>query len=245
MRWPWKQPVERPSLAAGLRAYVVGDLHGRRDLLADMLGRIDKDRARQPKGMILEIFLGDYIDRGPDSAGVIDLLLARRRLHANTICLRGNHEQILIDFLESRFSLDHWMTYGASETLNAYGIAEVPGGSEEAAAEVRAALRAKMPQEHMNFLFDLPYSYESGDYFFVHAGIRPSLPLAEQRRDDLIWIRREFLDWPRRHEKIIVHGHTPVAEPEILSNRINIDTGAFATNRLTCLVLEGEEMSFL
>ncbi len=245
IRWPWKQPPERLRLAPGTRIYAIGDIHGRSDLLAEMMARIDQDRATRREAQVIEIYLGDYIDRGSDSRSVIDLLLARRSQFPSTVCLRGNHDELLIDFLEARLSLGEWLTYDAAETLRSYGVSFDPANPDASSAKIREALQNKMPSDHLNFLFGLPYSHENGDYFFVHAGIRPNIPLAEQRRSDLIWIRREFLDSPRRHEKMIVHGHTPVSEPEILPNRINIDTGAVLTGRLTCLVLDGDEMSFL
>jgi serine/threonine protein phosphatase 1 len=232
------------SLPSGLRVYAIGDIHGRLDLL-QALSRILRDDIHDApvEGSII-VTLGDYIDRGPHSAGVIDWLLAGH-MPAPIIALRGNHEATLLDFLVDASVLDNWRHFGGLETLASYGVdvRDAMRGRNHAAAQ--AKLRAVLPPAHLGFFERTRLSWSSGDYFFCHAGARPNVPLARQEQQDLLWIRDEFNDFRGAFEKMIVHGHTPVAEPEILANRINVDTGAYATNVLTALVLEGRERRFI
>jgi serine/threonine protein phosphatase 1 len=231
---------------SGTRVYAIGDIHGRSDLLSDMIARIDDDLAMRPVARSIEIYLGDYIDRGPDSRGVIDLL-CRRLVFANAICLRGNHEQVMEDFLDSPETSDHWLHLGGAETLRSYNVS-VPDPAARHHMTPTSPQRVSvgwLPETHQLFLKCLRNSYRNGDYVFVHAGLRPGLALDAQRAEDLLWIREPFLTSVGNHGFIVVHGHTPVEAPEIHNNRINIDTGAVWTGQLTCLVLEESSLFFL
>jgi serine/threonine protein phosphatase 1 len=219
-------------------------VHGRADLLAQLLARIDVDIAANPGPRVLPVLLGDYLDRGPHSREVLDILVSRIRSHPMA-CLKGNHESFILEFLSNPAILGEWKQFGGFETLLSYGIVPPINPDEREQRELAAALESALPDTHRDFLANLRTSFTCGDYFFVHAGIRPGVPLACQHERDLLWIREEFL----RHEDdfgmVVIHGHTPVMEPDIRSNRINIDTGAYATGRLTCIVLEGESVRFL
>ena len=235
---------KKPRTPDGVRVYAVGDIHGRADLLDQVLKRIDADLAKNSARHGIEIYLGDYIDRGPASRQVLDQLVARSRTH-RTVFLKGNHETYLADFVTNPPILEEWQRLGGLETLMSYGI--TPSINPDAAAQSRlaAALDQALPESHRHFLGDLKPSYTCGDFFFVHAGVRPGIPLAKQREEDLLWIRRDFLLCEENFGKIVVHGHTPVAQPDIRPNRINIDTGAYATGRLTCLMLVDDKMEFI
>lgn len=226
------------------RIYAVGDVHGRADLLEPLLGRIDRDLADRPIAYPLQIFLGDYIDRGPDSRTVIDLLIARRQQH-KLVLLQGNHEIYAAEALDDPSVLPEWIKIGAIPTLVSYGIKPASRGGQLLEQETARAFRQALPDSHRQFLRSLALSFSCGDFFFSHAGVRPGVPLQNQSQEDLLWIREDFLLHEGDFGKVIVHGHTPAKEPDIRHNRINIDTGAYATGRLTCLVLEGERMMFL
>jgi len=235
------EPARVPD---GIRIYAIGDVHGRADLLDQVLTRIDADLAAFPAPRATQVFLGDYIDRGPDSRAVLERLIGRSRTH-DTVCLKGNHETYLLEFLKNPSILDEWQSYGAFETLMSYGVAPSRNADPAAQARLAAALHCALPGSHRQFLETLRRCFVCGDFLFVHAGVRPGIPLTQQRDEDLLWIREEFLRFEGGFGKIIVHGHTPVLEPDIRPNRINIDTGAYATGRLTCLMIEGDEMLFL
>ena len=225
------------------RLYVIGDIHGRLDLLDQMIAYIEQD-ARVYGKNCLTVTLGDYIDRGPDSRGVLDRL-ANNPFPGPYVALKGNHEDLLERFLQDPSSGERWRILGGLETLNSFGVPVAPlmvGRNYEQAAE---QLRAALSPEHEKFLASLKMSLTVGQYFMCHAGVRPGVPLESQRVEDLLWIRDEFRNSPADFGKIVVHGHTPVQEPESLPNRINIDTGAFATGRLMCVVLEGEHRQFI
>jgi serine/threonine protein phosphatase 1 len=234
----------RPRVPDGVRIYAIGDIHGRADLLDDMFKRIDANLASNPVAHGIEVFLGDYIDRGPASREVLDRLVARKRTH-RTVFLKGNHETYITEFLTNPPLLEDWQRIGGLETLMSYGV--TPSINAGTAEQVRLAVAfgQALPESHRRFLGDLKTSFTCGDYFFVHAGVRPGIPLAKQREEDLLWIRQEFLLCEDDFGKIIVHGHTPVLQPDFHPNRINIDTGAYATGRLTCLVLETDKMRIL
>jgi serine/threonine protein phosphatase 1 len=234
---------------AGTALYVVGDIHGRADLLGGLLRKIAKDAAREEAGVQRElIFLGDYVDRGPDSKGVIDLLLATaaERDFWTVTALKGNHEQALLQFLDDPNLWPTWQEFGARETLLSYGVAPPPRGSEpETWAQASQALNAAMPIAHRRFLETLPVSVVRGDYLCVHAGVRPGAPLDRQVEEDLLWIRDEFLRNERRLEKVIVHGHTPAEAAYVGSHRIGLDTGAYATSLLTAIKLKAAERTLI
>jgi serine/threonine protein phosphatase 1 len=234
----------KSSLPERDRLYVIGDIHGRADLLDGVIESIRRDVGVRPPANPLTVTLGDYIDRGPDSRGVLDRL-SHNPFPTEFIALRGNHEDLMLAFLDDPTVADHWRHIGGLETLHSYGIAVGPlmrGRNYEAAAE---ALRAALPQTHRDFLASLAMSQIVGDYFFCHAGIRPGVALERQSDEDLLWIREPFLESRIDFGKIIVHGHTPTELPEVLPNRINLDTGAFMTGRLTCAVIEGDRIRFL
>ncbi|HEX2136437.1 MAG TPA: metallophosphoesterase family protein [Microvirga sp.] len=234
-----------PRLPEGVRIYAIGDVHGRLDLLDALLARIDDDLRASPVDRPIEVLVGDYIDRGPDSRGVVARLVERRRKR-ELVCLMGNHESFLLAFLRDPAVLRQWLPNGGLATLESYGVqVRSPTGLPIQAKLIAEEFRSKLPPEHEDFLSNLPHAFSCGDYLFVHAGIRPNVPLDRQSPDDLLWIREEFLLSTAVFEKIVVHGHTPVARPEIRPNRIAIDTGAYFTGRLTCLVLEGADRRFL
>jgi serine/threonine protein phosphatase 1 len=232
----------RPSLPAELRIYAIGDIHGRLDLLDELLARISSDIALRPTARPLYVFLGDYIDRGPSSRETIDRLIEHGATH-ESVFLKGNHELIAIKCLSDRGLFDQWLRLGGLETLVSYGVPAETLAKQ--IAELQSAFHSTLPQAHFRFFRDLKNSFECGDFFFAHAGVRPNVELSRQKENDLLWIRGEFLSSKDDFGKIIVHGHTPTREIEVRPNRINIDTGAFATGRLSCLVLEGEDLSVI
>ena len=252
----WASPffaafAETPSSVAttrrvpdGMRVYCVGDIHGRNDLLDQMAERIKADMDGQSFEKIVTVFLGDYVDRGFGSMPVLERL-SRSEWPTSMIALAGNHEDLLLRFLEDEKILDAWRGLGGLETLHSYGVDVGPGLAGRDFKKIQAAFQTRFPEHHRQFLETLETSTAIGDYFFCHAGIRPGVPLDRQSRDDLLNIRGPFLFAEAEHGKLIVHGHTPSVTPEIRFNRIGIDTGAYATNRLTCLVLEKAESRFL
>jgi serine/threonine protein phosphatase 1 len=234
----------RPSLSAELRIYAIGDIHGRLDLLNELLARISSDIALRPTARPLYVFLGDYIDRGSASRETIDRLIEHGKTH-ESVFLKGNHELIAIKCLSDRGLFDQWLRLGGLETLVSYGVPAETLANGKQIAELQSAFHGALPQAHFRFFRDLKNSFECGDYFFAHAGVKPNVELSRQKENDLLWIRGEFLTSKDDFGKIVVHGHTPTREIEVGPNRINIDTGAFATGRLSCLVLEGEELSVI
>lgn len=238
---------EAPSftLPEGVRAYAVGDIHGRSHLLARMLEAIALDVADNPPAQVVEVFLGDYIDRGLHSREVIDLLLSPPPQGHERICLMGNHEEALLNFLNQPSTLRSWGNVGGYATLQSYGITIPESMAPERLAVVRDTLRQRMPAEHGTFLRRLPLSYVLGDYLFVHAGILPYVPLAAQRPEHLLWIRDPFLRHEGFFDYYVVHGHSPVAVPEIHPHRANLDISDAAVSSLCCLVVEGTEQRLL
>jgi len=233
-----------PSLPAELRIYAIGDIHGRLDLLNELLARISGDIALRPTVRPLYVFLGDYIDRGTSSRETIDRLIEHGKTH-ESVFLKGNHELIAIKCLSDRGLFDQWLRLGGLETLVSYGVPAETLANGKQIAELQSAFHGALPQAHFRFFRDLKNSFECGDFFFAHAGVKPNVELSRQKENDLLWIRGEFLTSKDDFGKIVVHGHTPAREIEVGPNRINIDTGAFATGRLSCLVLEGEELSVI
>jgi serine/threonine protein phosphatase 1 len=226
------------------RVYVVGDIHGRSDLLDRMIAEISRDLEADPIGDGLTVTLGDYIDRGPDSRGVLDRL-ARNPFPTDFVGLKGNHEALFETFLRDPSIGGDWRRLGGLETLHSYGVSVgsiMLGRNYEQAAE---ALRAAVPPAHREFLASLKLSLTLGRYFLCHAGVRPGVPLERQSEEHLLWIRDQFLMSKADFGKIVVHGHSPSEKPEVLPNRINVDTGAYMTGRLTCAVLEPERVRFL
>jgi serine/threonine protein phosphatase 1 len=241
-----RSALHAQSIAASLprdtRVYAVGDIHGRADLLDETTARIDEDLARRPIKYAVEIYLGDYIDRGPDSRGVIDLLTVRL-VRNRAVCLRGNHEALMETFLQDPAVLQSWLPLGALQTFASYGIS--PRSGRETAADFHRSFMATFPRTHELFLQCLRNSFHCGDFLFVHAGIRPGVPIELQDSSDMLWIRDEFLNSQQAHGTFVVHGHTPVPHPDIRHNRINIDTGAWRSGILTCIAIEGSTILIL
>jgi len=222
----------------GMRLYAIGDVHGRSDLLKRIHERIDTELARDRPADWRVVHLGDYVDRGSDSKGVIDFLLERIAEDDRHVALMGNHDERFAMFLKDISEWTNFLNFGGRENALSYGV-DLDAHADEAAAH--AALRSAMPGSHIAFLDALPYSVAYGDFFFCHAGIRPGIPLEDQSPEDLVWIRKEFHRHEALHPKVIVHGHTPVAAPEILINRVNLDTLAYDSGLLTAMVIEGGE----
>lgn len=233
-----------PRVPEGTCVYAVGDIHGRMDLLGKLLTQIGTHAVTEGRRNSI-IFLGDYVDRGPQSKEVIDHLLQLSWPGWDVVYLRGNHDQAILDFLADATFYRVWREFGAAETLLSYGVKPPRFDDDEAFAEARNDFAAKCPPEHLKFLHALEYFHVIGDYMFVHAGVRPGIALDRQSPQDLMWIREEFLLSDRQLDKVIVHGHTPSERPVRRANRIGVDTGAYATGCLTSVVLEGESCSFL
>ena len=238
--------IDSATVPDGFRVFAFGDVHGRADLLRELQHLIGDDLSADPPDQAVIIGLGDYIDRGPDSRGTLDVLVSLQRNH-ETRFLKGNHEALFLSFLEDPARVGRvWLDMGGWETLMSYGIDCSPNvTSAGELAAIRADLAEMMPPEHLAILSNLPKSTAIGDYFFVHAGARPGVPLSESRERDALWIRDGFADRDAPFEKIVVHGHSPVTHPFVGKHRINLDTGAYATGKLTCLVLQGSERRFL
>lgn len=230
-----------PAGLPGYRAYAVGDIHGRSDLLDRLLRLIDEDLRRRPARKALLVFIGDLIDRGPASRQVIERLRTYRRPGVRPVFIQGNHEEVLLRILAGDSSLiGKWLQFGGAECLTSYGVSphELIGSPEE---EVLEIVRKAIPAEHREFLESFVDTCRFGDYLFVHAGVRPGLELDRQSQTDLRWIREPFLDDIRDHGFVVVHGHTISQEVEERPNRIGIDTGAYRTGVLTALAIEGCE----
>jgi serine/threonine protein phosphatase 1 len=225
-------------LPPGQRIYAVGDVHGCAGQLAELHALIAADAARRPVPQVTLVHLGDYVDRGPDSAAVLDRLLGPPPVQgAAVVNLVGNHETMLLDACEPGAhpgALPFWLENGGAETLASYGADPAIAGWWEL-----------IPEEHLDLLRECRLSWSAGDYLFVHAGIRPEVPLDAQDPFDLLWIREPFLSWAEPLPAVVVHGHTPTPAPALRENRIGIDTGACFGGPLTCLVLEGGRMGFL
>ncbi|MGV1838491.1 metallophosphoesterase family protein [Rhizobium rhizogenes] len=213
--------------------YVIGDVHGRYDLLSALERKIFTDAATLP-GRKLIVMLGDYIDRGPASAQVISRLMAPPPNGFDRICLTGNHEMAMLDYIDGDISLDDWVALGGDATLKSYG-ADIQTLRQQYPQQKKldTFLRTWLPDDHINFLRSLPILLDTPEALFVHAGIDPDRPIAEQGDDDLVYIRSRFHDSAQPLPKLIIHGHTPVKEADADGLRLNIDTGAFYSGKLT------------
>lgn len=230
---------------AGLRAYGIGDVHGRLDLLRDLLARIGRDDEERPEARTFIVLLGDLVDRGPDSRGVVDYLLTRPAGPARMVYIKGNHEELFLRVLDGEEEVvNDWLTYGGYECAESYGVSK---GStlNSTPAEIIERLRSAVPDSHRRFLADMADTFRFGDYLFVHAGIRPGIPVDEQTGKDLRWIREGFIDDRSDHGLCVIHGHTIVDGPEQHSNRIAVDTGAYKNGVLTAIGLEGTHRWFV
>ena len=233
-----------PAIPEGRRLYCIGDIHGRLDLLEGLHGMIEDD-TRDYAGDKILLYLGDYIDRGEQSKEVIDYLLQSPLSGFETVHLLGNHEQTLLDFLEHPRAAASWLTYGGRACLASYGVDVTMEYKHNKISEIRDILKVKLPNNHLEFFQSCKLIHTEGSYCFVHAGIRPQVPLGEQRNEDLLWIRDDFTNSQEIHDHIVVHGHSISEQVEFLPNRIGIDTGAFHTGVLTALVLEGKDQRLL
>lgn len=237
-----------PQTPADTVIYAIGDIHGRLDLLDRIHRSIADDVAQRTASRRQVVYLGDYVSRGPDSAGVIDRVCDWLPDGFSRIALKGNHEDLLLRFLDGETDTGrHWLDFGGLEAMSAYGI-EIPDREARDDASVIALgreLARRLPASHLEFLRALQVKHTAGSYFFVHGGVRPGVPLEEQSERDCLWIRKAFLNSEADHGAIVVHGHCISEEPEIRPNRIGIDTGAYRSGILSCLVLDGATRSFI
>ena len=226
------------SLAADERIYAIGDIHGRSDLLDAMWDRIRTDLREHPVARAQIVYLGDYVDRGRDSSGVIERLASPPRDLPPATAIMGNHDLVFRDLLAGQDVADLWRDFGGFETMRSYNVDPQPRAGRRWVDIVREQLLANMPRHHLEWLDGLALFLDRPPYFFCHAGVQPGVPLDRQDAGALMWIREEFLRSDADFGRIVVHGHTPVREPEIRRNRVNVDTGAFKTGILSCAVLE-------
>ena len=235
---------EPPALPEGRRIYAIGDVHGRADLLDDLLARIAADTMTRGPADTDVILLGDLIDRGPDSAGVVERAMTPPSW-ARLLVLKGNHEDAMLAALDGdRDMCRLWLRNGGPEALASWGVAEaiIADGT---LGEVTEAARRAIPVHQLAFLSQAPHSILIGNYYFTHAGVRPGVALDNQQPNDLLWIREEFLKSRSDHGAVVVHGHSIALEVEERPNRIGLDTGAYATGRLTALCLQDKDRWFL
>ncbi|MBA3512353.1 metallophosphoesterase [Sphingomonas sp.] len=235
----------QPSVPSGYRVYAIGDIHGRLDLLDDTLARIEADNAGRAPARNMIVFLGDLIDRGPSSAQVIERARTYRPPGVRKVFISGNHEEVLLRLLrgESRF-LQDWLRFGGAECARSYGIS--PTALKRMDPDQAVGILAdKIPKQDQEFLASFVDTFRVGSYLFVHAGVRPGVPLPDQKQSDLRWIRQPFLDNDDDHGFIVVHGHTIANQIDVRGNRIGLDTGAYRTGVLTAMGLEGQERWFL
>jgi serine/threonine protein phosphatase 1 len=248
MRWNPRHVFDKQSaarIADGVRIYAIGDVHGCNSILQHLLGLIDAHLTTFPSRRPILVFLGDYVDRGPSSREALDQLISLRH-RREAIFLKGNHESYLLGFLKRPAILTKWIQFGGLDTLRSYGLSPESHLDSVEQESLAAALNIAMDNAgHLEFIYQLQTAFVCDDFFFAHAGVRPGIPLDRQSEDDLLWIREDFLHYGGDFGKVIVHGHTPVTQPEVCSNRINIDTGAYATGRMTCLVIERDKMKFI
>jgi len=229
-----------PRTKPGQRIYAIGDIHGRDDLLTVLMEKIVADSAACAGGSPVLVYLGDYIDRGTASDRIIETLTAPPPAGFLAHYLMGNHEEMMLQFIDGDNNNTVWLRNGGIQTLEAYGCRNLDDNET-----LRKDLLAGLPSHHLEFLRSLKSKHQEGDYLFVHAGLKPGVAIADQSDTDMKWIRTAFLESKEDFGKIVVHGHSISPEPQVRANRIGIDTGAYRTGVLTCLVLEGAEKKFL
>ena len=229
----------------GTRIYAIGDMHGRLDLVDAMHGMIRVDAADAGSAHVVVVYLGDYVDRGPDSKGLVDRLLERPLAPFESVYLKGNHEDLMLEFLLHGTRGAAWLNNGGDATLASYGVRPPSPYAEDEHAAARRAFIDRLPARHRAFFGALRVRHREGDYLFVHAGIRPQVPLEAQEERDLLWIREQFLDCDDEFGVCVVHGHTITGTPTIKKNRIGLDTGAYRSGTLSCAVLEGDTVRVL
>ena len=230
-----------------MRLYAVGDVHGCRRQLDAMVAAIEEDRQSHPVPRAGTIFLGDHLDRGPESKAVVNRLIHLMAHDKSVLCLAGNHDIALRNFLNDPVDFgEMFFRNGGAETLRSYGlrVPKPPFAREELSGMIDYAQQL-IPLNHLHFLANLPHGAEFGDYFFCHAGIRPGVAIEDQSPEDMMWIRREFLDHEEPLEKVVVHGHTPANDVEFRTNRIGVDTRCYGSGTLSCVVLEGTDHRIL
>jgi serine/threonine protein phosphatase 1 len=245
-----EEPIRtHPRVPPGRRVYAIGDIHGRHDLLARLHQRILDDAAKAaasehaPDNVV--VYLGDYVDRGPGAREVIEMLIEAPLPGFGRVLLKGNHEDMMLGFLAGPAN-PLWLFNGGVATASSYGALDLPTMPNDRELEhLRQRLLACLPDRHLEFLTALKTLHVEGDYLFVHAGVRPGTALGDQQERDLMWIRGPFLSAEKDFGKRVVHGHTITTVPDVALNRIGIDTGAYYTGRLTCLVLEDDTLRFL
>jgi serine/threonine protein phosphatase 1 len=233
---------KKGHIPEGVWVAAIGDVHGQLDELSALLAKVEGLASQSVAVRKILVFVGDYIDRGLKSRQVVDRLLAGFP-GFETHFLKGNHDETLLQFLDDPVVADAWKNYGGLETLASYGVQ--PRTKTGDWRDVQEALKDKLPVEHLRFFQNLELSFVLGDYLFVHAGLRPGIPLDAQSPHDMMWIRDDFLNSSADFGRIVVHGHTPKSAPEVKANRIGIDTGAYMTRVLTALILEGETKQFV
>lgn len=238
---------ERSRAPKGRRIYAIGDIHGRVDLLRHLIHQIRLDQQDAGDGQSVLIFLGDYIDRGLEARAVIDdLIELRADTSFETRFLKGNHEAAMLDFIKRPSAGAAWLAFGGAETLYSYGVRAPPAGaSPDDLRRTAEALHAALPRHHVEFLKELELVIRYGDYVFVHAGLRPGKALDAQAEEDLLTIRDPFMKSHRKWPFIVVHGHTPESNVHVDDRRIGVDTGAYATGRLSAVRLEGDTIRIL
>ncbi len=241
---------KQASAPEGVRLYAIGDIHGRLDLLESLLSLIERDQKGRAGLPVVLIFLGDYVDRGPDSKGVVDRLIRGFAPPYMPVFLKGNHEDLLLSFLNDPVAGQNWLYNGGDTALLSYGvkletIRLAAWGGPEGLVEAVREFRVVLPEAHLHFYEGLRLFCRIGDYFFTHAGVRPNVPLDQQSEHDLLWIRKEFLNSKEDFGAVVVHGHTPNRDPQDLRNRIGLDTFAVGTGKLTAAGFEGSRRWFL
>ncbi len=236
------KPGKGAKTPDGERIYAIGDIHGAADALDRLLEKIDGDAGGFDGARL--VFLGDYVDRGPDSKGVIDRLISLRKELPETVFLKGNHEAVMLDFLSDPERALEWLEWGGDQTLRSYGIA---GALTKSGDALSTALADALPNAHRNFLSDLSLMHRAGDYLFVHAGLRPGIAVEDQDEEDLLWIRKPFHETPanKRPDVTVVHGHHPTKKPVDAGWRIGVDTGACWSGVLTAVCLTGDKRKFV
>lgn len=232
-------------LSRDQRVYAIGDIHGRRDLLAVLRAEIEKDIANAPSMHHTVVYLGDYVDRGPDSAGVIDDIIALPVDGADSVFIKGNHEHFMQSFVAGTYQGLAWLGNGGDDTLRSYGLDADMHGTDTSLEALSRLFRDTLPGRHRAFIDDLVLSHQIGGIFFAHAGVDPMRPLHDQRAEDLMWIRDPFFNSTRDIGVVVVHGHTPGPEPVVTPYRINVDTYAWHSGHLTAAVLENGCVRFL
>lgn len=231
--------------------YAIGDIHGRCDLLTALMQGIAQDCLHRPNQRTVVIYLGDYLSRGPDSRAVVEQVMSWRPATAGTveiITLKGNHEELALRYLDGELEAGRqWFDHDGLDTLADYGVsaADAAARDDTSLLALRDRFAQALPPEHLAFLQSLAVNHREQDYHFVHAGVRPSVALAQQNDHDQIWIRKRFLESELDHGAVVVHGHSISAEPAVRDNRIGIDTGAPVSGVLTCLLLDGTQRDFL